>query len=256
MAGEAHIRVTHVDKSFGDPSRPLPVLKDISLSIAQGEFVTFFGPNGSGKTTLLNVLAGVESVDRGEVRLMQQAGPSTIGYVFQDYRGNLMPWLTVAENIAFPLKIRGVPSGERARRVEELLDRYNFELDLSAHTYTLSGGQAQLTSILRALAIRPSLLLMDEPFSALDYHTNLDLYEKLHRIWNTDGATILLVSHDLDEALYLGERTVFLTHRPATILAVVPSPLPRTKSLEDLGTAEFAAVKREALGLLRRGKHG
>jgi len=249
-----HIVIEGASKAFLSDSGRLPVLENLSLTIHRGELLTFFGPNGCGKTTLLNVIAGIESLDRGDVRVEAETaqGRPRVGFIFQDYRGNLMPWLTVAENIAFPLKISGVPRAARMERVEALLDRFDLRLDLSARTYTLSGGQAQITSILRALIIEPEILLMDEPFSALDYQTNLALYEKLLLIWRTTAVTILLISHDIDEALYLGERTVFLTRRPARIAAILENTVPGRKSLEQLGTQDFAALKRRALEVFQQ----
>lgn len=248
-----HIRLERVRKSFRSDGTEHPVLADISLEIHRGEFLTLFGPNGCGKTTLLNVIVGVETLDSGSVTVSANAGSlrSKVGFIFQDYRGNLMPWLTVAQNIAFPLKVLGVPKRERLAKVEELLSRYGFHLDLNARTYTLSGGQAQLTSILRALVIDPEILIMDEPFSALDYETNLALYEKVLLIWRAAGVTVLLISHDIEEALYLGERTVFLTRRPARIAAILKNDLPGPKDLSQIGTEAFATLKRQALEVFR-----
>lgn len=241
------IALDRVGRSFG----PKSVLQDLTLEILKGEFVTFFGPNGSGKTTLLNVIAGIETIDTGQVLFASGHKPK-IGYIFQDYRGNLMPWLTVAENIAFPLRVRGVARKERMRRVEELQARFAFDVDLAARISTLSGGQAQLTSILRALIIDPDLFILDEPFSALDYQTSLDLYEKIVRVWQQAGVTMLMVSHNIDEALYLGERTIFLTRRPAHVAAVLHNDVPGAKTLQQLGTERFAVLKAQALEIFRR----
>lgn len=247
-----HIVVDHVVKSFTRGDQKLPVLNDISLEIEQGEFLTIFGPNGSGKSTLLNVITGIESIDSGEVRVNSGDEQPKVGYVFQDYRGNLMPWLTVAQNIAFPLKVRKVPRTERRRRVESLMRRFGFDLDLDARTYALSGGQAQFTSILRALIIEPEILIMDEPFSALDYQTNRSLYDKILFIWQQTRVTTILVSHDLDEALYLGERTVFLTKRPASVAAILDNRIPGPKTLDQMGSDAFAGLKRQALSIFSR----
>lgn len=247
-----YIEVQHATKAFGEGAKRNIVLRDFSLDIRKGEFLTFFGPNGCGKTTLLNVIVGVECLDEGSIHINSGSSHPRVGYVFQDYRGYLMPWLTVAENIAFPLRIRGVPKAERMRQVEAVVARFHFRIDLSAYTYALSGGQAQLTSILRALILDPDILIMDEPFSALDYQTNLSLYEKVLQIWEATGVTILLVSHDIDEALYLGERTVFLTKRPASVAAVVESKLPAQKELTQMGSEDFASMKKQALEIFRR----
>jgi NitT/TauT family transport system ATP-binding protein len=246
-----HIAIEHASKSFGQGENRKLVLNNITLEVRKGEFLTFFGPNGCGKTTLLNMLVGIEPVDEGTLKINSEGDKPRVGYIFQDYRGNLMPWLTVAQNIAFPLKIRGLPRTERMAKVEALKDRFGFTVDLNARTYTLSGGQAQLTSILRALVIDPDILLMDEPFSALDFQTNLSLYDKVLKIWETAGVTVLLVSHDLDEALYLGERTVFLTKQPATIAEVLDNTVPGEKNLAQMGTEGFASLKAKALHIFQ-----
>jgi NitT/TauT family transport system ATP-binding protein len=254
-ANPVHITFEHIGKSLGRGEGRRRILDDITLEVRQGEFLTFFGPNGCGKTTLLNMLTGLESVDDGVLTINsmnRENEKPRVGYIFQDYRGNLMPWLTVAQNIAFPLKIRGISKSECVRKVAALCARFGFTVDLNARTYTLSGGEAQLTSILRALVIEPDILLMDEPFSALDFQTNLSLYDKVLRIWETTKVTILLVSHDLDEALYLGERTVFLTKSPATIVAVLENTVPGKKSIAQMGTKEFAVLKAKALKIFGR----
>jgi NitT/TauT family transport system ATP-binding protein len=227
-----------------------PVLADVTLDIGRGEFLTVFGPNGCGKTTLLNVIAGLQTPDTGRVVVATESR-SRIGFVFQDYRGNLLPWLTVAENIAFPLRLRGVPAPERQKRVESIHAQYGLNVDLRARTYTLSGGQAQLASILRGLIIDPDLLILDEPFSALDYQTNLDMCDKILRVHQMSAVTVLLVSHDLDQALYLGERTVFLSRRPARVAAITSNEFAGPKELAQMGTQEFAALKARALGIFR-----
>ena len=247
-----YIEIEHASKAFGEGQKRNVVLRDFSLDVRKGEFLTFFGPNGCGKTTLLNVIVGVESLDEGSVKMNGGTSRPRVGYVFQDYRGYLMPWLTVAENIAFPLRIRGVSKPERMSKVEAVVARFQFRIDLGAYTYALSGGQAQLTSILRALILDPDILIMDEPFSALDYQTNLSLYEKVLQIWEATGVTILLVSHDIDEAIYLGERTVFLTKRPASVAAVLESKLPAQKELTQMGSEAFASMKKQALEIFRR----
>jgi NitT/TauT family transport system ATP-binding protein len=244
---QPHIVVRNASKTFGSGGDYVEVLRNLSFEIRHGELLTLFGPNGCGKTTLLNIIGGIETIDCGEVRI-NSAGPKPrIGYVFQDYRANLMPWLTVADNIAFPLHLRGVARASRREQAVALIERFGFNLSPSARIHTLSGGQAQLTSILRALIVSPDLLILDEPFSALDYQTSLSLYEKLLLIWRTERLTMVLVSHSLDEALFLGQRTVFLTRRPTSVAGVLENPLDEMREVTQMGSAEFAVVKKEAL---------
>lgn len=248
IAPEPHILVRNACKTFGSGNGRVEVLRNLSLEVYRGELLTLFGPNGCGKTTLLNIVGGIETVDSGEVRVISGGRREPcIGYVFQDYRNNLMPWLTVVDNIAFPLQLRGVAQASRREQAVALIERFGFNLAPLARIHTLSGGQAQLTSILRALIVNPDLLILDEPFSALDYQTSLSLYEKLLLIWRAERLTMVLVSHSLDEALFLGQRTTFLTRRPTSVAGVLENPFDDMRELTQMGSAEFAAVKKEAL---------
>lgn len=222
------------------------MLKDINLTVEENEFVTFFGPNGCGKSTLMNIIAGLLSADSGKVTLSFEA-EDNIAFVFQDYRQSLLPWHDVGHNIMFPLRLRGVPHASAEKKVEDLLGLVGIKLDLRSKVYNLSGGQSQLTCLLRALVIDPKLLILDEPFSALDYQARMALGQQLMEIWQRIGFTILLISHDIDEALYLGDKTVFLGRRPAEIVEVLPVPFKRPRQPVLYGDGEFAKLKKHAL---------
>ncbi|ODS32628.1 MAG: ABC-type nitrate/sulfonate/bicarbonate transport system ATPase component [Candidatus Scalindua rubra] len=251
-----HIVIENLCKYFGDSGNRVDVLRNINLSVRRGEFLTLFGPNGCGKTTLVNIVAGIENYDSGILKINEtHSDPGTanpgVSYVFQDYRETLMPWLNAGENICFPLLLQGVNKIYRHSKLNDLLERFGVTIKPKAKIYTLSGGQAQLVSILRALITNPEILILDEPFSALDYQTCLSLYDKILDIWRRAGVTVLFISHEIDEALYLGDRTVFLSRRPATILDILQNEMPRPRTLDMMGSPEFASLKKKAIDIFQ-----
>jgi NitT/TauT family transport system ATP-binding protein len=245
------ITITNLRKSFLSDSGPLPVLDGISLSIERGRFVTFFGPNGCGKSTLVNIIGGIETSDSGTV-IKNVGKDGRTAFVCQDYRATLLPWANVQSNILFPLSLHGVSRDEGKRRLDMLLTLLDVSIKPKAHVYNLSGGQAQLVALLRALIVEPEILILDEPFSALDYQASNMLREKLLVIWQRLGLTVLFISHDLDEALYLGDETVFLSRQPARVVEVLPIMLPRPRALAVQATAKFADLKARALEIFSR----
>lgn len=226
-----------------------PVLQDFSLTITQGKIYTIFGPNGCGKSTLMNILAGLIKPQSGAVEGFA-ALQSKIGYVFQDYRRHLLPWLSARDNILFPLKLRGLATSEQIAQLTELLKIVPVSFNLDSCVLGLSGGQAQLVSLLRALIIKPQLLILDEPFSALDYHTTISLRQTLLAVAKAYNLTVLFISHDLDEALYLGDEVVFLTKRPAHVQQQLSVVCHSERTALWTTTPEFAALKKQALTLL------
>lgn len=246
-----HIKVDNISKSFINDNGKIEVLKEVRLEIYKGEFLTFFGPNGCGKSTLVNILADIEQSDSGKIIFPDVQGKPKIGFVFQNYRDSLMPWLNVEKNICFPLKLKGITKSEQKERLEKLISEFEINIDLKSKVYNLSGGQAQMVSILRGLIVNPEVLIMDEPFSALDYQTNLMLYEELLKIWRKLKITVILISHEIDEAIYLGDRVAFLSKKPASIFEVLNSNLSRPRKLEDMGSKEFAKLKKKALEIFK-----
>ncbi|MBF0555213.1 MAG: ATP-binding cassette domain-containing protein [Nitrospirae bacterium] len=242
-----HIEICNIEKSFVEEGKAIPVLSGLSLAIEKGEFFTLFGPNGCGKTTLMNILAGVGLPDKGEIRLNSESHNSFVSYVFQDFMGSLIPWKNVEKNIAFPLKLRGIGKAERKRRTEEIFDKFDVKLSPKAKIYSLSGGQAQMVSLLRALIVNPEVLILDEPFSALDYKTRLFMMETIQKIWHTAGVTIIFISHDIDDAIYLGDHLVILSERPARVKGSLEIPFERPRDFNLFGRPEFASYKKEAL---------
>jgi NitT/TauT family transport system ATP-binding protein len=247
--GAAHITVRGLSKTFGDAS----VYERFDVDIARGEFVSIFGPNGCGKSTLINLIAGLIAPDGGEILFGGKTLAATkIGYVFQNYREALFPWLTAWNNIEYPLKLMKLAPRERRERVERLVARLGVQIDLARYPYQLSGGQQQLVSILRALVVEPEVLFLDEPFSALDYEMTLFMRKQLQRIFLETRTTTVLVSHDLEEAVYLADRVLLLTRRPARVAEDVAMTLPRPRSEETLSDADFVRLKGHCLEVFQR----
>ncbi|HWI62284.1 MAG TPA: ABC transporter ATP-binding protein [Symbiobacteriaceae bacterium] len=204
-----------VSKRFGD----LTVLSDLTLSVERGEFAAIVGPSGCGKSTLLRMLAGLERPDAGRVLLdgkpVTGPGPERM-MLFQEHA--LYPWRTVAQNAGFGLELAGVSRTERARKVESVLERVGLKGFEGYYPHQLSGGMRQRASIARALVMDPDVLLLDEPYGALDAMTRLTMQNDLLRLWQGSGKTVLLITHDIDEALYLADRVFVMSARPGTLL--------------------------------------
>ncbi len=250
MSGDdAFIRVRGLAKSFAGQ-----VLYDrFDLDLPKGALTSIFGPNGCGKSTLINMMSGIVPFDAGTISIGgRDLSKARIGYVFQNYRDSLFPWSRALENIEYPLRIRGIPRAEQKTRVEALLAAFEIKLDLRRYTYELSGGQCQLVAILRALACEPDVLFLDEPFSALDYEMTLYVRDRLQSVFMRSHLTTVLVSHDLEEAVYLADRVVLLSKRPTRVAETVAFDVPRPRTLDLLSDPRFVAVKGRALDVFRR----
>lgn len=231
----------------------LSVIEDVSIEVKSGEFVTFFGPNGCGKTTFLNILSGLLPPDKGDI-LIQEENPGTakIGYIFQNFSETLFPWRRNIDNIAFPLELKGTSKAERYKKVIELEKNLGIEIDNDSYPYELSGGQQQLVAIARALIEQPYVLLMDEPFNALDFQTRMFMEDKILDIWKKTKATILFVSHDIDEAIYLADKVVFFTKIPAKIAYIMEVNLPRPRRQLMMTSNEFFGLRSKAIEIFRK----
>jgi sulfonate transport system ATP-binding protein len=233
MAGQGHLQIGAVSKQFRVNGTPLNVLDSVDLSVAPGEFLTIVGASGCGKSTLLRLIAGLDTGFQGEIILDGErvTRPSLDrGLVFQEPR--LFPWLTVAQNIALGLLNAGLSKAARNRAVSEHIALVGLTGFQDAYPHQLSGGMAQRVAIARGLVNRPGVLLLDEPFGALDALTRARLQDELQRIWAAEGITMLLVTHDVEEAVYLGDRVVVMAPRPGRIAATfdVLQPRPRDRS--------------------------
>jgi NitT/TauT family transport system ATP-binding protein len=245
----AHVTIRGLTKRFGQAV----VYDRFDLDIPRGKLVSVFGPNGCGKSTLINMIAGLIPVDEGEILFDgKPLRDIQFGYVFQNYREALFPWLRAFDNIEYPLKLMRLAKPERHARVERLVAHLGVKIDLARYPYELSGGQQQLVSIMRALVVEPEILFLDEPFSALDYEMTLFMRDQLQRIFVETGTTTVLVSHDLEEAVYLADRILLLSRRPARIADYVHYDATRPRSDATLSEPEFVRVKAHCLEVFQR----
>src|SRR5882757_798391 len=244
-----HVTIRGLSKRFGEAV----IYDKFDLDIPRGELISVFGPNGCGKSTLINMIAGLIPLDAGQV-LFDGMLLSEIkfGYVFQNYREALFPWLRAFDNIAYPLKMKGIDKAERSARVEKLVARLGVRLDLNRYPYQMSGGQQQLVSIMRALIVEPEILFLDEPFSALDYEMTLFMREQLQRIFVETATTTVLVSHDLEEAVYLSDRILLLSRGPARAVEFVHYDAQRPRTLRTMSEADFVRTKAHCLDVFQR----
>ncbi|MER6770324.1 ABC transporter ATP-binding protein [Streptomyces bacillaris] len=251
--GAASVQLADVDVRFRSKKRDVTALSDISLDVAPGEFVAIVGPSGCGKSTLLKLVAGLLTASSGEVLLGGERvkGPRhDIGYVFQ--RAALLEWRSALRNILLQAEMRRMPSARARARADELIRMTGLTGFEDAHPHELSGGMQQRVALCRALLHEPPVLLMDEPFGALDALTREQLNTELNRIWRTTGTTVLLVTHSISEAVYLADRVVVMSPRPGTITEIIEVGLPAERDYgETLGRPEFRAATariRELLG--------
>lgn len=244
-----HITIRGLTKYFAG----WPLYENFDLDIPKHSIVSVFGPNGCGKSTLINMIAGLVPIDSGEILFDGKSLQDTqIGYVFQNYREALFPWMRTIDNIAYPLQIAGRSKAEIDHRMAELVASFDVRFDLNRYPYELSGGQQQTASIMRALAPNPEVLFLDEPFSALDFEMTLFIREKLQEVFIHTGTTMVLVSHDLEEAVYLADQVLLLTRRPTSIAEIINYSEPRPRTVSTLSSPEFVATKKRSLEVFQR----
>jgi len=258
------ISVRNVSRSFVSPTgEAIQAIHDINFEIEDvfspegkdiGEFRVLLGPSGCGKSTILRLIAGLDKPDTGEILVKGQPvmGPGRDrGMVFQKYTS--FPWLTVTQNVGYGLKINGAPEAESRETVARLIQDVGLAGFEKSYPETLSGGMQQRVAIARTLALRPEVILMDEPFGALDAQTRGDMQELLLRIWGETASTVLFVTHDVDEAIYLADRIYVLCARPGTIMEDVPVPFGRPRDQSMKQRSEFHELQQHVLSCLRRG---
>jgi NitT/TauT family transport system ATP-binding protein len=248
-AAGAAVALTEVSKTYGHAGAAVPALDRVSLHVPAGEFLCLVGASGCGKSTLLNLIAGLDRPTSGSVAV--PGGDTAL--MFQD--AALFPWLTVARNVELPLQFQHAPRGARRRRVAELLDMVHLGSFASKRPHELSGGMRQRVALARALAQDARILLMDEPFGALDAITRDLLHDELERVWRDARLTVVFVTHNVREAVRLGDRVVVLSSRPGRVIADVAVDCPRPRRIE---STEVASVAAEIVDLLRKevARHG
>ncbi len=242
---DTHLTLQHIHKQFEQKQQVLSVLEDINLEIKRGEFVSIVGSSGCGKSTLLRLIAGLDQDFQGQLLLNGQAihGPSLKrGIVFQEHR--LLPWLNVRENIRLALNSTTLSKAEQNKLIDEHIQLVGLTGFENTYPHQLSGGMSQRVAIARGLVNRPDILLLDEPFSALDAITRYHLQQELQRIWQVEGITMILVTHDIEEAIFLGDRVVIMAPRPGRIRKIldVPLPHPRDYTSGALNSLKVAAL--------------
>ena len=240
------IQVQHVSKTFELGGERFDALGDVSLTVRENEFITVVGPSGCGKSTLMNILAGLEEPTSGTAHVdgIEVDGPSPErGVIFQQYA--LFPWLTVRQNVEFGLKTAKVPAAERRQRAQHFIDMVDLSDFADSLPKTLSGGMKQRCAIARAYAMNPSILLMDEPFGALDALTRVRMQEHLLQTWEQEKRTIVFITHDVDEAAFLANRVVVMAARPGRIDRIIDVDLPYPRTEQVRLSPEFTAVRNE-----------
>ncbi|PXW24745.1 ABC transporter ATP-binding protein [Paraburkholderia caballeronis] len=243
-AREPILEVRGLGKRFVTPQGEHTALHDVSFTTHRREFVCVIGPSGCGKSTLIRILAGLETQTEGDVLVNGNAvrGPGADrGMVFQGY--TLFPWLTVKKNVMFGLRMNGQGAGEAEREAMQWLDLVGLEAFANAYPHQLSGGMKQRVAIARALANRPKILLMDEPFGALDAQTRAKMQTHLLDIWRNVDVTVLFITHDLDEAIFLADRILVLKANPGEVQELIEVPVPRPRGYEQFTSPEFVATR-------------
>lgn len=236
-------------KSFKDKV----IYDGFDLELELGTFTSIFGPNGCGKSTLINMISGLMPRDGGTVlydgRTIEE---TSISYVFQNYREALFPWRRAIDNIRYPMDRQGYSRKRREEKIEQLIEDFGIRIDLNAYPYMLSGGQQQAVSIIRALALEPDVLFLDEPFSALDYEMTLLMREKLQAIFHKTQTTMVLVSHDLEEAVQMADKVLLLSRRPTRVAALIDNDLPRPRNATTLTEPAFVELRSQCLEIFQK----
>jgi NitT/TauT family transport system ATP-binding protein len=251
------LRFEHIKKIYGGVGQkePFVAFDDISLDIAPSEFLSIVGPSGCGKSTLLRIAAGLMPASQGNVWLDDRlvvSPPAGVVYLFQQYAKSLFPWRTVLQNVMFPLEgRRGLGRDERRKRCEDYIRQVGLAGSEDKYPWQLSGGMQQRVAIARALATEPRVLLLDEPFSAVDALTRMELQSLLLDLWSRNRFTALLVTHDVEEAIFLADRIAVLGARPTTLTAVIDVELPRPRDqIETRETRRFLDLRHQLMGSL------
>jgi NitT/TauT family transport system ATP-binding protein len=257
-AAEPLLKVEHLRKVYSGATRTVEALRDVSFSVAPSELVCIVGPSGAGKTTLLKCIAGLLAPTSGEIVLQGErvsGPPAAMAVVFQEYGRSLFPWMSVGQNVDLPLAQKGVPKPRRRALVEESLRSVGLADVRSAYPWQLSGGMQQRVAIARAVAYEPKILVMDEPFAAVDAQTRADLEDLVRTLWAKLGVTTLFVTHDIEEAIYLGQRVLAMSSSPTVIMEDVAIDLPAERTqIETRSLPRFAELRKHLYGQIQAAK--
>ncbi len=250
------LKVEHLKKTYGEGDQAVEAIGDIAFEVSEGEFVCVVGPSGCGKTTLLKCMSGLLEPSGGEVRLQDETidgPPERMALVFQEYSRSLFPWMTVRQNVAFPLRRKRLGKKEAAELVETAVHSVDLEGFVDRYPWELSGGMQQRVAIARALAYQPDILLMDEPFASVDAQTRADLEDLILSVRKEYGVTVVFVTHDIDESVYLGDRVVVLTASPTSVQEVLEVDLPEPRDQVDTKELpEFAHLRAHVYRAIKR----
>lgn len=250
------LEVTHLTKSYGEGPGATRAIGDLTFSVDPGEFVCIVGPSGCGKTTLLKVLSGLLTPTGGVAKVDGRpvdGPPETLALVFQEYTRSLLPWMSVRANVSLPLRAKGVGRQERERRAVQAVEAVGLTGSLDRYPWQLSGGMQQRIAIARAIAYQPQVLMMDEPFASVDAQTRADLEDLVLRVRDEFEITVVFVTHDIDESVYLADRVLVLSPAPTTIMQEIPIPLDRPR--DQVTTKEdprFAHLRAGIFRLIKR----
>ncbi|MCW4386680.1 ABC transporter ATP-binding protein [Salinibacterium sp. SYSU T00001] len=252
------LSVQHLKKVYQTDGGEIEAVRDLHFDIRAGEFVCLVGPSGAGKTTLLKCIAGLLAPTSGLVALdgrLVTGPPKGLAVVFQEYGRSLFPWMNIRDNVELPLKNQGVAKDERDRLVDDALEAVGLAHVPKSYPWQLSGGMQQRVAIARAIAYQPKVLLMDEPFAAVDAQTRADLEDLVRRVWKRLGITVLFVTHDIDESVYLGERVVVLSSSPTVVQEDLTIDLPADRDqLETRSMARFTELRGHVYEQIQRAK--
>jgi NitT/TauT family transport system ATP-binding protein len=251
--------VAALRKEYRSGNRVIEAVRSVTFGVGAGEFVCLVGPSGCGKTTLLKCMGGLMAPTSGEVRLsgdLVSKPPAELAMVFQEYGRSLFPWMTVWDNVELPLRQRKLPKDQRTKLVQEALEGVDMASAHDAYPWQLSGGMQQRVAIARAIAYEPKVMLMDEPFAAVDAQTRADLEDLLLSLWHRLGVTILFVTHDIDESIYLGQRVLVLSSSPTLVQEDLSIDLPDERDqLTTRSDARFADLRAHVYSEIKEAKH-
>jgi ABC-type nitrate/sulfonate/bicarbonate transport system ATPase subunit len=248
------IELDGIGKDFFVNGNVLPVLRDVDLSVYEGEFVSLIGPSGCGKSTILNVVAGLEEPTEGEIRTDGQKAARRLGAIgYMHQKDLLLPWRTVLDNAILGLELQGEPRSQARERALELMDSFGLKGFEKSYPYLLSGGMRQRVAFLRTVLADHEIILLDEPFGALDALTRANMQEWLLQLWESWGKTVVLVTHDVEEAVLLSDRVYVFTARPGRVKMVLSVDLPRPRRYEMVTEEAFVKMKAKVIAALREG---